>query len=635
MGGVGTLGTHAVRGWCLASALVWGPLFVLWMTALDVAGAVVADAIDAQGTGILELPGEGLLSGVKYHALVRPDPEAALDPERLLASNAGFAPYDPELDDRARPLWLKLQLTGSAEADVQYVLLVARRFFRQFEFYTVGPDGDTEHRTATFNKAITARTVGRQYAFDFTVPRGEAGTLLLYVDTVQQSLGPLELWIQDRAGFTDSQIYSNLVFGLLFGVLLALIFHNFILYLNLRQPGNLLYVLAMLSLLLMLGLDSGLMQTYLLPDFMQSWVVRLNTLFGALMMITISLFFHSFVGGARHLPRLIWVVRGVTGLLMLIAVVLLLVPVKYFLTLTLALQPTLVGSLLLLLVGSYLAGRRGAVEGYIFLAGWSLFVLGGLSRTVITFDMAARSPILEYFMYFGAVMEASILALGLSHRVRQLYDRHDKALREQHRVARLANVDPLTNAYNRRFLHNYLESVLGDSAAGASDRAVLILDLDNFKQANDDYGHAAGDMILHEMVARCQQVMREADVLCRLGGDEFVIVVADQRDRSGVNVAERVVETIAGAPFTFEGQSIAVTTSVGVLTCIAPDSTVSDVLRMADQALYQAKQAGRNRFTLYDPDQDTPFRHGASPRLPEREREEQQIGGLELEQGQV
>lgn len=615
-----------MRGQHVVSSPGWRVLLALWLLVFAAAHAAAAD----EGS-ILELPPEGETAAVKYHALVRPDPEAALDPETLLASNAGFEPYDPALDQRAGPLWLKLQFTGAGQVDRQYVLLVARRFFRQFEYYAAGPDGAIAHRTATFNKAITARTAGRQYVFDFTVPRGRAGTVLLYVDTVQQSLRPLELWVQDRQGFTASQVHSNLVFGLVFGVLLALILHNFVLYLNLRQPGHLLYVMAVLSLLLMLGLDSGLLQTYLLPAFMQPWVVRLNTLFAALMMITISLFFHVFVDGARHIPRLIWLVRGVTAWLVVNAVALLLVPADYFLTMALVLQPSLVAALLLLLVGSFIAGRRGAAEGYIFLAGWSIFVLGGMARTVLTLDMTERSPLLEYSLYFGAVVEASVLALGLSYRVRQLYERHDKAMREQHRVSRLANTDPLTNAYNRRFLYYYLESVLPPSGEGNFDRAVLILDLDNFKQANDEYGHAAGDMILRELVRRCQQVMREADVLCRLGGDEFVIVVSDEEERSGMNVAERVVETIAGTPFIFEGHGIAITTSVGVVAGITAGSAVSDILTMADQALYQAKQAGRNRFVLYDPEVDTPFRHGASPLLPEHERRAQHIREWERE----
>src|SRR5699024_10483003 len=98
----------------------------------------------------------------------------------------------------------------------------------------------------------------------------------------------------------------------------------------------------------------------------------------------------------------------------------------------------------------------------------------------------------------------------------------------------------------------------------------------------------------------------------RLGGDEFVIVLSDQRDRAGLEVARRIIDAVARQPFVFEAAEIPVTTSIGVVSSISPTAGVSDILRMADQALYQAKQAGRNCAVVFDPDQATPFRHGPS-----------------------
>ncbi len=561
---------------------------------------------------LIQLPTQGTIADIKSSASVRPDPERTLDPAALIRSDAGFGPYSDELERNAPPLWLKLRVAAPRDSDGQYVLRIARRFFENLDVFVPGPGGELAQHAAAFDRAVTAQTVGRQFAVDFRVPPGQTQTLLLRVETFQGSLQPLDLWIEDGGSFVVSKQTNFLVFGLIFGALIALVFHNFVLYLNLRQRGHLFYVMAMISLLLLLGIDSGLIQTYLLPDALLQHVTRLHILFSTATLITIGLFFLAFVNPQRHVPRLTRVIQVALGLLGAVFLALTLMPEAYLLAGLTALQPLQLLTQILLLWGAFVAGRRGATEGYIFLAAWAVFILSGFSRVFMSLDVVPRTDVFEYLIYFGAVVEGSILALGLTWRVRQLYQRHARAIEEQHKAARLANLDPLTDAYNRRFLQTYLDSVMPGASSDSFDRAVLIIDLDNFKEINDEYGHAAGDMVLRELVRRCQQVLREGDVVCRLGGDEFVIVLSDQKERTGLQVARRIIETVAERSFLFEGADMRVTTSIGVVSSISPKCAVSDILRMADQALYQAKQAGRNRAVPFDPDKATPFRHGPS-----------------------
>lgn len=568
---------------------------------------------------LIQLPVEGTVGDLKASAAVRPDPERALDPQALIRSDAGFEAYSDTLERNAPPLWLKLRVAAPYDSKGQYVLRIARRFFEDLDVFVPGTGGELAHYAAAYDEAVTAQTVGRHFAVEFRVPPGQTQTLLVRAQTYQGSLQPVELWIDDRESFATSKATDFLVFGLLFGALIALVFHNLILYLNLRQRGHLFYVMAMISLLLLLGMDSGLIQTYLLPQAALEHVARLYTLFSTATLITISLFFLAFVNPQRHAPRLTRVIHVALGLLTAVFLALAVVPIEHLIALAgSVMQPLQLLIQFLLLWVAFIAGRRGATEGYIFLAAWAIFIFSGFTRIFISLDLVPRTDVFEYLIYFGAVVEGSILALGLTWRVRQLYQRHARAIEEQHKASRLANLDPLTDAYNRRFLQTYLDSVMPGASPDSFDRAVLILDLDNFKETNDEYGHAAGDMVLRELVRRCQRALREGDVICRLGGDEFVIVLSDQADRTGLQVAQRIIETVAERPFLFEGTDMHVTTSIGVVSSISPKCAVSDILRMADQALYQAKQAGRNRAVLFDPDKATPFRHGPS-RTPTRQ----------------
>ncbi len=578
-------------------------------------GSAVADQ------PVLELPARGIVADLKAHSLVQFDAERQQRAESLLRDRGGFAPFDAAMDQEAPPSWLFLHLKAPADSDGHYVLRVSRRFFTRFDLYAPGSDGRLVRRSAAALGAVDAATVGREFVFDLRLVPGETVPVLVFVDLFQGSLQPLEMSLQDEASFAETRANTYLLFGLIFGILLALIFHNFVLYLNLRQPGHLYYVMAMSSMLLLLGVDSGMLQNYLLPAFAQPWVARLNVLFAALMVLTIFLFFRAFADAERLMPRLMQVGRWTVAVLVVLAIAQWFSPAALFPYLAVGTQLVNVFVFTLLLVAAFLAGRRGSVEGYIFLVAWGVFLLSAFGRTLLTLDMAERNLVLEYMMYFGSVIEASILGLGLAYRVRQLYERHAVALREQNRAARLANLDPLTDTYNRRFLQTYLENALNDARAESFNRSVLILDLDHFKETNDLYGHAVGDQILRDLVRRCQDHLGEGDVLCRLGGDEFVIVTAGEQPGGGLALGRRIVDDFRSRPFAFEGKNMPVTASVGIVTAVSPKCTVSDVLRMADQALYQAKQAGRNQAVLFDPDQATPFRHGPSMSQPkERER---------------
>lgn len=158
---------------------------------------------------------------------------------------------------------------------------------------------------------------------------------------------------------------------------------------------------------------------------------------------------------------------------------------------------------------------------------------------------------------------------------------------------RVARIDMLTNIYNRRHLDEHLRAVI--SAARRHDRTVgvLIVDIDHFKNVNDEHGHLAGDAVLREVAARLQQAMRTEDALGRWGGEEFLAVLTDTPPEGVRVMAERLRQVVAAAPFTLDdGSQIRVTVSVGH-TNGREDAEV--LVHRADDALYVAKAEGRNR----------------------------------------
>lgn len=163
------------------------------------------------------------------------------------------------------------------------------------------------------------------------------------------------------------------------------------------------------------------------------------------------------------------------------------------------------------------------------------------------------------------------------------------------RLENLSSTDQLTGMFNRRFVMERLHEEHARFLRSGQTFAVIMMDLDHFKNINDTYGHAAGDAVLREVAQRLRQSVRSTDTLARMGGEEFVLLLP-MNDIDGALVhAGRIRKCIANTPVTTESGDIAVTVSLGVAEVLQPDRDAEAVVSRADAALYRAKAAGRNR----------------------------------------
>ena len=161
----------------------------------------------------------------------------------------------------------------------------------------------------------------------------------------------------------------------------------------------------------------------------------------------------------------------------------------------------------------------------------------------------------------------------------------------------LAVTDGLTGLNNRRYLDNHLKLLFERATVRGRALSVCLTDIDRFKSINDTYGHDAGDEVLKELAARIRSTVRGADLACRYGGEEFVVVMPDTTLDMATTIAERLRGAIEGKPFRLgpSGQELNVTASLGISTLSPGVQGPSQLMKAADQALYEAKSAGRNR----------------------------------------
>jgi len=173
-------------------------------------------------------------------------------------------------------------------------------------------------------------------------------------------------------------------------------------------------------------------------------------------------------------------------------------------------------------------------------------------------------------------------------------------------IYRLTIMDGLTQIYNARYLYEALEREIIRGRRHERDLSILMFDIDHFKRINDVHGHLAGDFVLKELARIVQQRIRRDEVFARYGGEEFSIILPETSLDGAVSLAETLRQKVEEHTFAFQADAIKVTISIGAATLDEADKVANDLIKRADELLYQAKNSGRNRVCYPKMPQPTP-----------------------------
>jgi diguanylate cyclase (GGDEF)-like protein len=226
-----------------------------------------------------------------------------------------------------------------------------------------------------------------------------------------------------------------------------------------------------------------------------------------------------------------------------------------------------------------------------FYAGQPLRYKGSAMGTLCLIDRSPRrltETDLETLRNLASWVENELQVSAMSESQTRLIFERDAAVRA-------ALIDPLTQAWNRQGMDELLPQELAHAEKEGRGVVLLLIDIDYFKKINDTYGHATGDTALRE-VARCiRSSVREMDVVVRYGGDEFLVFAAVDEEETGTMLAERIRGNACGTPLVAGGIGFSLSLTIGVASASAAAGLLpADLMRPADEALYEAKAAGRN-----------------------------------------
>lgn len=462
----------------------------------------------------------------------------------------------------------------------------------------------------------------------FVVPlTWEAGqTLEIYyrIKTSTSVQAPLTLW--QREAFERVQNHSNIAQGLYYGAMVVIAVYNLLIFLVLWERSYLFYVLFVLSLPLFMASISGHAYHYLWPHSV-AWNDHAIPFFLGLAFASSALFARRFLQVKEWSQ---WLHKGLTLVAMFAAgCVVLSFVVPYYVSIQLLVPLGLFACMFEMLVG-LMAWYNKVPNARYYVVAWVSFLLGGTLLALNKLNILPANFLTEYAVQFGSVLEAVLLSFAMAERInverklrfeaqteallatRRLNEELEQRVQERTQALEIANArlealshtDQLTQLKNRRFLEKVLEEEWQRCKRYGRHFAVVMMDVDFFKKVNDQYGHPAGDACLKQVAERISGCVRwPSDQVARYGGEEFCMILPETDAAGARVVAERIREQVQARPIVTEHQTFSVTMSLGICCGIPGDAlSVEAMLKAADLALYQSKERGRNRVTLFTTD---------------------------------
>jgi diguanylate cyclase len=395
--------------------------------------------------------------------------------------------------------------------------------------------------------------------------------------------------------FLQRALAEQMLQGVLLGLGFCLLVYSLGQWLMLGEPLFLKYAVLISGSILFCLLQFGIGRQFLWPG--NAWMELHMGGLSALIAATGSfLFIEQVLAGQDMGPRLSRLMKIGAALTMFSALVyaldLINVAQVTLIVSTLGLAPSLLG-----LPGALKRARRGDPVGHSFLLAWAVY---GISTwiliEVIKGHMAASFWTLHSFQ-FGATLDMLIFMRVLGLQTRAYKVAAQTATRERDNLHSMAHTDPLTGLPNRRILDFAVATAI---AARRPDElvAVYMLDLDGFKQVNDQFGHDTGDALLIEVARRLQASLRSSDVVSRLGGDEFLVLSSGLKSEAQVReLGEKLVKVIE-EPIQTGGHTCHIGLTVGYGMAPIDGMDTHTLLKKADAAMYAGKQAGKGRVGI-------------------------------------
>lgn len=603
---------------------LWGVLLLLWsawgQAAIEVGAGTVARDVAAEIAYLRDDSGRWPLADV----LAKPLLSWQQNGDEVF--NQGY---------NSATWWLRFAVRNGSEQATRQLLEIAYPVLDDVEVWVLVAGQVQAHYRLGDKRAFHERPIDhRHFLVPLQLPAGGEQTVLLRVRSTSSVQVPMTLW--DERAYFDHDQTRLLGQGIYFGTMLVMVLYNLFVYLAIGERNYLYYVLYVLCMPLFLASLNGLAFQYLWPGATQ-WNDQAIIVSLAGVVLFGLLFTNRFLQLRQHLPIVapaLWAIAvAAAGI----------IAASFFVSYAIMIR-VLIGVAVVACLGGLFVGcvrwLQGDVTARFYTIAWSSMLLGGIILALNKFHFLPQNVFTENATQIGSALEVILLSFALAERInqerrmrfeaqqealsaermvreaqaealsaqRQANESLEQRVRERTEALEAANrkleelsaTDQLTGLKNRRHLDRTLREEFVRCFRYKHPIAVLLLDIDHFKQFNDTWGHLVGDDCLRSVAEALTAAVRwPSDRIARYGGEEFCVVMPETEAEGAHIVAERIRVAVEELQFEVNGRPVPVTVSIGVAAVVPTQADGGEQLvAAADKALYQAKAAGRNRVEL-------------------------------------
>ncbi|MDU2063305.1 MAG: diguanylate cyclase [Sporomusaceae bacterium] len=405
----------------------------------------------------------------------------------------------------------------------------------------------------------------------------------LRLDTVSAFRLPVRIW--DEKDFLAQALIKHLSYGIFFGIIIAAFLYNFLALYILKDKAYFFYVFYVAASFIYQLAACGYLRLLLdlsYPMYRGIFWASLSIAFMC------SVFFTGFFLRVRR-GEMIWfrllgsfvVIALLGGVLGVLGYELSANRIAYGLGMTLSVA---------FMILAFIRFRQGYQPARFYLLAWGVLAVGVFIWTILPYRLFGVNGLLV-----SSVVEMLLLSLALSERFKQLRLRELMLTKHIDYYKDLSDIDELTGLYNRRGLNRVIQKAIKTAAQENRNLSIMVLDIDFFKNYNDNYGHWQGDQVLVSLGNLLLNNLEVAKMAFRYGGEEFVVLVTDIQQAEVMRIAEQIRQDFAKMEFMpIHQQKVSVTLSIGV-TAFMPSDSMASLFERADKALYDAKAQGRNQ----------------------------------------
>ena len=526
--------------------------------------------------------------------------EHVRNPDELLERLDRFTPHDAPTNNLGRlghAVWLHAAVQVDVDSDGRWLLVLNHAPLND-ALLVVYEDGRriAQHRLGSFHPYADRPLPTRAHAAAVDLRAGTRVDVLLRVSTRGAAIVPLAF--EKPATLLRAEGRAQLLHGIDLGLTFAMLAYALGLAVLLRDRASFAFAGLLAGSIGVVVFETGLGQQYLWEQQSVGLVGKLGAAFALLMAAGAASFLRHALT-RRALP----IVDGVLRALSIVALAgLATAPFESIAADDLEQLAAIVVPLVAVvgLPAVWRAKRRGTVGAPWLLVGWACWFVGAAATAAVARGSIAANALTLNIFHAMNLLQAAAWTGALALRARGLRRKAEAAAQEPE-FERLGRTDALTGLLNRRGLSAALQQAL---AARADDDpsllGVYLLDLDGFKPVNDEHGHDAGDALLVQVAQRLSSTMRAGDVVARLGGDEFVVVAGKLSDNADAHALGHKLMATFRDPFAVGNAECSVGASIGY--AVAPEHGQSGVhlMRCADVAMVEGKQAGGGQLVRHD-----------------------------------